>query len=72
MTNEQVKATTLAKVRELSKALGRDARSLKSSDVIPSSGALDSAAIPQEDFTLENFGSVDQMAAYVAVHIPAV
>ena len=86
MNNEQVKATIFAKVRELSKSLGRDARSLQSSDVIPTSGALDSAglmelmiwfeaefglSIPQEDFTLENFGSVDQMAAYLAVHSPA-
>ena len=83
MTNEQVKATILAKVRELAKSLGRDPRSLKTSDTIPSSGALDSAglmelmiwfeaefelSIPQEDFTLENFGSVDQMASYVEAH----
>ena len=25
-------------------------------------------SIPQEDFTLENFGSVDQMASYVEAH----
>jgi D-alanine--poly(phosphoribitol) ligase subunit 2 len=83
MKVEDVKASMLAKVRELAKALGRDARSLKTSDVIPTSGVLDSAglmelmiwleveyslAIPQEDFTLENFGSVDLMANYVVAH----
>ncbi len=83
MKNEDAQAAILAKVRELSKSIGRDARSLKTGDVIPTSGALDSAglmelmiwyeaefglSIPQDDFTLENFGSVDQMTDYLAVH----
>jgi len=83
MKNEGIQAAILTKVKELSKSLGRDAHALKTSDVIPTSGVLDSAglmelmiwyeaefalSIPQEDFTLEKLGSVDQMAAYVAVH----
>jgi acyl carrier protein len=78
--NENINAAILAKVRELSKVLGRDANTLKTSDVIPTSGVLDSAglmelmiwyeaefglSIPQEDFTIEKLGSVDQMAAYL-------
>lgn len=83
MNSEDVKSSILAKVRDLSKALGRDARALKSNDEIPASGVLDSAglmelmlwyeaefqlSIPPEDFTLENFGSVDLMADYLAGH----
>jgi D-alanine--poly(phosphoribitol) ligase subunit 2 len=83
MKTEDVRAAILAKVRELSKAIGRNATALKTSDVIPMSGALDSAglmelmvwyeaefglSIPPEDVTLENFGSADQMANYVAVY----
>lgn len=83
MNIQDVKTTILAKIRELSKSLGRDGRALKTSDEIPASGALDSAglmelmlwyeaefglSIPQEDFTLENFGSVDQMANYIELH----
>ncbi len=83
MKTEDVRAAILAKVRELSKSIGRNASALKTSDVIPMSGALDSAglmelmvwyeaefglSIPPEDVTLENFGSADQMANYVAVH----
>jgi D-alanine--poly(phosphoribitol) ligase subunit 2 len=78
--NVDINAAILAKVKEISKVLGRDAHALKTSDVIPTSGVLDSAglmelmiwyetefglSIPQEDFTLEKLGSVDQMAAYV-------
>jgi D-alanine--poly(phosphoribitol) ligase subunit 2 len=83
MRIEDVEAAVLGKVRELSKSIGRDAAALKTSDVIPISGTLDSAglmelmvwyeaefglSIPQEDFTLENFGTANQMANYVAVH----
>jgi len=83
MNSQDVTAAIIAKVGELSKSIGRNAAALKTSDAIPMSGALDSAAlmelmvwyeaefglsIPQEDFTLENFGNVDQMANYVAVH----
>jgi hypothetical protein len=83
MGRENVTTAILGKVKELSRPLGRDASALKGSDIIPMAGVLDSAAlmelmvwyeaefglsIPQADFTLENFGSADQMANYVALH----
>lgn len=83
MSNQDVKTAILAKIHELSKGLGRDSRKLKTSDSIPMSEVLDSAGlmelmlwyeaefglnIPQEDYSLENFGSVDLMATYLADH----
>lgn len=68
------------KVIEIAKMLGNDARGLKDSDVIPETGLLDSAgimelimwyegnwdlSIAQEDLTIENFGTIDAMAAYL-------
>jgi acyl carrier protein len=69
-----------AKILELARELGRDARGLRSDEEIPASGMLDSPAlmelivwcetefameIDQEDLTLDNFGTVNAMAAYV-------
>jgi acyl carrier protein len=68
-----------ARVIELAKRLGVDARGLTDSDNIPERAGLDSAAImelivwyeqrfgvevDQDDLTMENFGTVEAMAAY--------
>ena len=68
------------RIIELAGRRGIDARNLQDSDVIPESGVLDSAgimelimwyeatfdlAIPQSDLTLENFGTVEAMTAYL-------
>jgi acyl carrier protein len=68
------------KVVNLAARRNVDARSLKDTDVIPESGALDSVAIlelimwlemtydvtiEQSDLTLENFGTIDAMASYL-------
>jgi len=68
-----------AKIVQLAKELGRDARLLRSDEEIPASGVLDSPAlmelivwcetefgidIDQDELTLDNFGTVDAMAAY--------
>jgi acyl carrier protein len=69
-----------AKVVELARQLGKDARNLRFDQEIPGTGLLDSAAImelilwfegeygltiPQEDLTLENLGTIDAMASYL-------
>lgn len=69
-----------AKVVELAGQLGRDASRLRFDEEIPATGLLDSAAImelilwlegeyglaiPQEDLTLANFGTIDAMSAYL-------
>jgi acyl carrier protein len=69
-----------AKVVELARQLGRDASHLRLDEEIPAAGLLDSAAImelilwfedeyglaiPQEDLTLANFGTIDAMSAYL-------
>ena len=71
------------KVTELAKALKKDARRLADGDVLPKTGLLDSAAIlelivwvetefdleiDQDDLSLDNFGSINQIAAYVEEH----
>jgi len=68
-------------VIQIAKQLGKDARNLRSDQEIPGTGFLDSAglmelmtwyettydlAIDQDDFTLENFGTVDAMVRYLA------
>lgn len=69
-----------AKIVELARDLGNDARSLRNDQVIPDTGLLDSPAllelilfyeqtfaldVEQEDLTLDNFGTIDGMAAYL-------
>ena len=69
-----------AKIVQLAKDLGHDARSLKDDAVIPDTGLLDSAAlmelvvwlettysleIDQDDITLENFGTIRSMIAFL-------
>jgi D-alanine--poly(phosphoribitol) ligase subunit 2 len=68
------------KVITLAARRGVDARTLTDSEMIPESGALDSAAIlelimwfemtfdltiPQSHLTVENFGTVDAIASYL-------
>ena len=69
-----------AKVRELARALGHDARALSDDAILPQTGLLDSASIielivwvetafdieiDQGDLSLDNFGSIRQMAEYI-------
>ncbi|MEJ7606939.1 MAG: acyl carrier protein [Bryobacteraceae bacterium] len=75
-----VKKAIRDRIAEIAKTLGNNARSLKDDDVIPEASLLDSAgimelimwyeahwdlSIPQQDLTIENFGTVDAMAAYL-------
>jgi D-alanine--poly(phosphoribitol) ligase subunit 2 len=72
-----------AKIVELARQLGKDARRIKDDDVIPATGLLDSAglmelvmwvemenglSIEQDQITMENFGTIDAMASYVERH----
>ena len=69
-----------AKIVELARQLGNDARGLRYDEEIPASGLLDSNAlmelilwcengfglkIDQEQVTIDNFGTIDAMAAYL-------
>lgn len=71
------------KIEELARALGRDASKLKSDEVIPEAGLLDSASLmmlivwyearfgvstDDEDLTIDNFGSIDRMVDYLERH----
>ena len=75
-----VKRAIQAKVVEIAKSLGKNAQKLRSDELIPHTGLLDSAglmelmmwfeatyalSIEQADFTMDNFGSIDSMAAYL-------
>ena len=79
MMNE-VKSAIHAKIVELADELGHNARSLTNDQEIPSSGLLDSPAlmeliiwfeneygmeIDQDELTMDNFGTIDSMAAYL-------
>jgi acyl carrier protein len=69
-----------AKIVQLAKQLGKDARNLRFDEEIPATGFFDSAAImelilwfegeygldiPQEDLTLANLGTIDRMSSYL-------
>jgi acyl carrier protein len=75
-----VRKTIHLKIIELAKRLKSDARGLRYDESIPASGLLDSPSlmdlivwfeaefnidIDQEHLTLDNFGSIDAMAAYL-------
>jgi acyl carrier protein len=77
------KSVIHAKIVELARDLGNDARSLRNDQILPDTGLLDSPAllelimfyeqtfgleVDQEDLTLDNFGTIDSMAAYLARH----
>ncbi len=81
MTSDvQIKQRIHAKIIELAKQLGKNATSLRLNDDIPASGLLDSPSlmelivwcemtfdieIDQEALTLDTFGTIDSMAAYI-------
>ena len=79
-THTEVEKAIHAKIVELARVLGNDARSLKADQLIPQTGWLDSASlmelmlwfetqfnleIPQEDLNLDNFGTIRAMADYL-------
>lgn len=80
-TRSSVEQAIESKIVELARAQGHsDARSLEPDTIIPETGWLDSAAlmelimwyestfgveIPQEDFNLDNFGTIQCMADYL-------
>lgn len=85
MASIDSKSVIHAKIVELARELGNDARSLRNDQVIPDTGLLDSPAllelilfyeqtfgleVDQEDLTLDNFGTIDAMAAYIEKHKP--
>jgi acyl carrier protein len=68
------------KVQQIARELGRDARDLTDDDILPETGLLDSAAIlelilwvetdfgieiDQGELSLENFGSIRRMTAFI-------
>jgi D-alanine--poly(phosphoribitol) ligase subunit 2 len=68
------------KVQQLAKELGRNASGVRDDDILPETGVLDSAAIielivwvetefgidiDQGELSLENFGSIRRMTAYI-------
>jgi D-alanine--poly(phosphoribitol) ligase subunit 2 len=68
------------RVIQIARQLGKDARNLRVDQEIPATGLLDSAglmelmmwyettynlAINQDEFTVENFGTVDAMVRYL-------
>jgi D-alanine--poly(phosphoribitol) ligase subunit 2 len=72
-----------AKIVDLARELGNDARRIKDDEVIPATGLLDSAAlmelviwfetknslsIEENEITIENFGTIDAMAASLERH----
>lgn len=77
---DSIRQTIHAKIIELAKAEGRDARALGLDEEIPASGLLDSPAlmeliiwcegefgmeIDQDQLTLDNFGAINAIAAFV-------
>lgn len=80
LTNEAIIAAIKAKVVELAEAMGCDASDVGPDEIIPATGAIDSAglldliawfeaayglSIPTEDFTIDNLGSMTMMANYL-------
>jgi acyl carrier protein len=73
-------AAIKAKVMEIASMLGSDASDLQPDDILPATGAIDSAGlleliawlesayalrIASQDFTIDNLGSLDLMADFV-------
>jgi D-alanine--poly(phosphoribitol) ligase subunit 2 len=69
-----------AKVQEIAKGLGKDARKVTDTDVLPQTGVLDSAAIlelilwvetefdieiDQQELSLDNFGTIRRMTEFI-------
>jgi D-alanine--poly(phosphoribitol) ligase subunit 2 len=79
-TRSEVEQAIHAKIVTLARILGNDARGLKTDQLIPQTGWLDSASlmelmlwfeneydleIPQEDLNLDNFGTIAAMIGYL-------
>jgi acyl carrier protein len=77
---ERTRTAIRKKVIDLARRRGKEATDLKNSEVLPETGLLDSASIlelivwcemrfdvsiPQEDLTLENFGTIDAMTSFL-------
>jgi acyl carrier protein len=75
-----IKTAIRAKVIELARALGMDARDIEDDDIIPATGLLDSAAIlelvvwyektydfplRQDEINIDNLGSINAMADFL-------
>ena len=80
LERDAIKAAIREKVIKLAKALGEDASDISDEDIIPATGALDSAAIlelvvwfentydfpiKQEDINIDNLGSINVMADFL-------
>ena len=80
LERDAVKTNIRKKVIELANGLGEDASSISDEDIIPATGALDSAAIlalvvwyeetydfplKQEEINIDNLGSITAMADFL-------
>lgn len=80
LEKDAVKAAIRAKVIELAKSLGEDSTDIGDDEIIPATGALDSAAIlelivwyettydfplKQEEINIDNLGSVNAMTDFL-------
>ena len=80
LERDAIKAAIREKVIKLANALGEDASDISDEDIIPATGALDSAAIlelvvwfentydfpiKQEDINIDNLGSINVMADFL-------
>ena len=79
LDQQNIVAAIKAKVVEIAASLGSDAHDIDADDIIPVTGLVDSAGlldviawfeaayafrVPTEDFTIDNLGSMNAMAAY--------
>jgi len=80
LERDAIKTAIRQKVIELANELGEDASDISDEDIIPATGALDSAAIlelvvwfenaydfpiKQEDINIDNLGSINVMADFL-------
>jgi D-alanine--poly(phosphoribitol) ligase subunit 2 len=80
LDKDTIIAAIKAKVIEIASMLGTDASDLQPDDILPATGAIDSAGlleliawlesayalrIGSQDFTIDNLGSLDLMADFV-------
>lgn len=80
MRKDETRDAIREKIVQLARSLGHDATELGNDEFLPQAGVLDSAAtmelivwledrfsvpIPDDDLTLDNFGTIDQMVAYL-------
>ena len=80
LERDEIKTAIRGKVIELADGLGEDASNINDEDIIPATGALDSAAIlalivwyeetydfplKQEEINIDNLGSINAMADFL-------